>query len=61
MFVWSIDDMFIYFIRYHIAIVSGDYVSYLLKFLTSEDLAAGIGRVAQKYLQMTRCGGKSSG
>ena len=47
MFVWSIDDMFIYFIRYHIAIISDNYVSNLIKFLTSEDLSARIGRVAQ--------------
>ena len=47
MLVWSIDDMFVYLIRYDIAVISDDDVRNLLKFLSSEDLAARIRRVAQ--------------
>ena len=47
MFVWGIDNMLIHFIRYHIAIISDNYISNLFKFLSSEDLTAWIGRVAQ--------------
>ena len=47
MFMGSLIYMLIYFIRYHIAVVSNNDVSNLLKFLTSKHLAARIGWVAQ--------------